>query len=401
MIYALTTRVAEAVLRLRAGLGGSAELRERLVLGAIPGRADIWIHGASVGELTSARPIIEALAEKYSILVTVNSRTGRNMVEAWDFPVRLAPLDLPGVLGRFLDSVQPKLALTIEGEFWPLKSRWLAERGIAQATIGARMSERSAAKWMRIRGVIAPILGRIAALSAQDQGSELRLLSLGLPETAVLPRFDLKLLAPAGVIPPEDSPDRDHVILAASTHEGEDSAMLDGWLAARAKHPRLKLILAPRHPNRGDDIATMMRGRGLAFQRRSEGAEDAELLLADTLGEMPIWYARAGICIIGGSFVDKGGHTPWEPAAYRCALLHGPHVSNHAQNFSLLAQAGGAMPASRENLGAILTRLTNNPAEARQMGACARGLLDRNTGNPAALIERLEALVKITPRHDI
>lgn len=401
MIYTATTRLAEAFLRLRANIGRSENLRSRLVLDQAPATADIWVHGASVGELTSGRPMIEALASEYSIQVTTNSVTGRDMVAGWGLPARLAPLDMPGSLNRFLDAAQPRLALTIEGEFWPLRSRVLAERGIAQAMIGARMSERSAAKWRRLRGVISPMLGRIAALSAQDAGSEARLRSLGLPDAAILPQLDLKLLSPAQVVPPADEPARDLVVLAASTHEGEDAIILDSWLAARAVHPGLRLILAPRHPQRGDDIAGLIAARGLEVRRRSEGAEDAPLLLADTLGEMPRWYAKAGICLVGGSLTDNGGHTPWEPAAYRCAILCGPHVSNHAESYAALASAGGAVAIDSETLPLELIRLTGDLAAARTMGHAARDVLNTHAGDPTALLARLRELAKSGPRHDI
>ncbi|RMC32031.1 3-deoxy-D-manno-octulosonic acid transferase [Paracoccus alkanivorans] len=401
MIYAATTRLAEAFLRLRAQIGGSEALRERLVLGQFPAAADIWVHGASVGELTSARPVIEALATEFRLQVTANSVTGRDMVTGWGLPARLAPLDMPGALGRFLDTVRPRLALTVEGEFWPLRSRMLADRGIAQAMIGARMSERSAAKWTRLRGVIAPMLGRIAALSAQDTGSEARLRHLGLCDAAILPQLDLKLLAPAQVIPPDDDPARDLVVLAASTHEGEDAVILDAWQAARATHPDLRLILAPRHPQRGDDIAALIAARGLEVRRRSQGHGNAPLLLADTLGEMPRWYTEAGICLVGGSLTDHGGHTPWEPAAYRCAILHGPHIGNHADNYAALAAAGGAVAVDRQTLEAEMIRLVSEPAAARAIGHAARDVLDKRAGDPTALLARLRDLAKPGTRHDI
>ncbi|MFN3315152.1 MAG: 3-deoxy-D-manno-octulosonic acid transferase, partial [Hyphomonas sp.] len=175
-----------------------------------------------------------------------------------------------------------------------------AQRGIAHVMIGARMSERSAATWARLPRVIGRMLGRISALSAQDQASEARLLRLGLRASALLPRLDLKLLDPARAVPPPDSPLRDHTILAASTHEGEDAPILDAFAEARQRVPRLRLILAPRHPDRGPQIAALATARGLPLATRSAGETEAPsggVLLANTLGEMAGWYARAGICL--------------------------------------------------------------------------------------------------------
>src|SRR5690606_245843 len=150
----------------------------------------------------------------YSLLITANSQTGRDMVAEWGLPVRLAPLDVPGAQDRILNAVQPRLALTVEAEIWPLRSRMLADRGIPQAVIAARISERWARRWAWMRGLISPVLGRIAAFSAQDERSEARLRQLGLPASAILPRLDLKLLAPAQVVPPADDPARDMTVLA-------------------------------------------------------------------------------------------------------------------------------------------------------------------------------------------
>lgn len=394
MMYAAITGMAEAVLRLRAGLGGSDSLRERLVRHAPEKPANIWIHGASVGELTSARPIIEALARDFTLQITANSVTGRDMVIGWGLPAQLAPLDLPRAQSRFLDAVQPQMALTIEQELWPLKSRLLAKRGIPQAVIGARMSESSARKWARLRGVIAPMLGRINALSAQDAASEARMRDLGLRADAIMPVMDLKLLTPAAIRPPAADPARNRVVLAASTHEGEDGPVLDGWLQARERHPDLRLILAPRHPQRGEAIAAMMRDRGIDFARRSNGADDAPVLLADTLGEMALWYARAGICLVGGSLIDKGGHTPWEPAAYRGALLHGPHIANHRSGFDLLTKAGAARQVTIGDIGAKLVDLADDPARITAMGQAARDVLDARVGDPQAMIARLGDLAR-------
>ncbi|CAM3117949.1 3-deoxy-D-manno-octulosonic acid transferase [Paracoccus nototheniae] len=397
MIYDATTRLAEAALRLRARLGGSAALRERLVMGARPARAQIWLHAASVGELTSARMIITTLAARQTLTITTNSETGRALAASWGLPARLAPLDLPGSLGRFLDAVRPRLCITVEGEFWPLRSRLLAERGVAQAMIGARMSERSAGTWARLARVIAPMLGRIAALSAQDQGSEARLLSLGLPPRALLPRLDLKLLAPAATPLAPATLGRDGVILAASTHEGEDRPVLDAFVQARATRPGLRLILAPRHPERAGDIATLIVARNLPMARRSKGADDAPeggVLLADTLGEMGRWYDRAGLCVIGGSLADHGGHTPWEPAAHGCALLRGPHIGNFLEAFDALEAAGAARPVTADDLGRVLAGLTGDPDRSRAMGLAARAVLETRAGDPGALIARLLDLAK-------
>lgn len=401
MIIRAGARLVEQVLRLRAALGGSAALRERLVLGDPPEPARIWIHGASVGELNSAREVIMSLAQRDSLLVTCNSETGRATVQGWGLPCRLAPLDLPGTLDRFLTALQPRLQITLEGELWPLRSRMLAERNIAQAVIGARMSQKSAATWSRLPRLIRPMLGRITALSAQDRDSEARLLQLGLPEAALQPRLDLKLLSPARVNPVADNPQRDWTVLAASTHESEEEVILGAWQQARQHVPDLRLILAIRHPDRGDEVARMISAKGLDFARRSAGAQEGQILLADTLGEMGHWYDAAALCVIGGTFTDRGGHTPWEPAAHRCAILHGPHVSNFTDSFAQLHMAGATRPVTADSLGAEMTRLLADPARLHRMGDQARAVLLDRAHDPQQLLNRLQSLAHPALDHDI
>lgn len=367
----------------------SGDLAERLVLdpAQLDDAAPIWLHGASVGELMSARPVIEALAERCPLILTANTTTGRAVAEGWGLRARLAPLDTPQSLRRFLARFRPRVAVTLENELWPNRSALLDDAGVRQIVIGARMSERSARRWARLPWLIGPMLGRIYGLSAQDLGSEERLTRLGLPQDALLPRMQLKLLAPARSTPGPQTETRARTILAASTHEGEDAPILDAFMAARrALGGGLRLIIAPRHPVRADDVAALMAQRGLAPARRSAGAdESAPILLADTMGEMGRWYDAAAICITGGSLVAKGGHTPWEPAAHGCAILHGPHVSNFSEDYALLHAVNGAETLPQD-AGAALARLASDPQLAAQMGANARALLLKRAGDAAPLV---------------
>ncbi|WP_418024303.1 3-deoxy-D-manno-octulosonic acid transferase [Paracoccus sp. TD-10] len=395
MIWRGATALAGGALGLAAPLAG-ADWRERLALsGPAVAPGGIWLHAASVGELNSARVLAEALAPDFPLVVTTNSLTGRDLARRLGHPCALAPLDVPQAVGRFLDRVRPAVLVTVENELWPNRSAMAAARGVAQVVVGARISARSAARWRRLPGLIGPMLARIDALSAQDPGSEARLLALGLRAGALTPRLNLKLLAPARVEPGEDGPERARTVLAASTHEGEDALMLDAWAAAREAVPGLRLILAPRHPERGDAVAALIAARGLEYARRSRGGgPGAPVLLADTLGEMAQWYHAAGICITGGSFADHGGHTPWEPAAWRCAVLHGPHVANHAGDYADLAAAGAARGCDAAGLPQALAALARDAGGQRRMGAAARALLLARAGNPATLIGRIAALAR-------
>ena len=252
--------------------------------------------------------------------------------------------------------------------------------------LGARMSERSFGVWRRFGGLAAASLGRVAHASAQDAGSRRRLVALGLPEAVCGPDFDLKAHAVASLPVPDALPrsQRAGWLLAASTHEGEDEAVVAGFVASGLGH----LILAPRHPRRGDALAALLQRRGLSFARRSTGGtpEEAQVLLADTMGEMDLWYARCGICLIGGTLVDKGGHTPWEPARHGCALLHGPSTWNFAAPFAALDAAEAALPVTAGTLAATLAGLTGEVQD--RMATSARAIL-RASGDEKLLFQAI------------
>lgn len=305
--------------------------------GAAGPKGAIWVHGASNGELASALWIITALAQETPVHVTASTVTGRELVRGAhpNVTVSLAPLDLPGALRRF---GRPRAFVNIEGEIWP--ARFRAMQGLPLAMVGARMSEGSARFWARAG---AGFLKGVTLASAQDEASEARLRALGI--STWLPTCDLKAEAmarsPAAAARPRA--ERAPVLLAASTHAGEDGPVLDAFLDSDFT----LLIIAPRHPRRGDEIARLITARGLSFARRSAGESlrqgaGKSVYLADTMGEMALWYAMAGACFVGGSLVDKGGHTPWEPLAHGAAILHGPHVANFAAPYAALEDRGGA-----------------------------------------------------------
>ncbi|PZO66717.1 MAG: 3-deoxy-D-manno-octulosonic acid transferase [Paracoccus denitrificans] len=394
-LYRGATGLGGALLRAGAPAAGPV-WRERLALELPPLATDgVWIHAASVGEVTSVQMLARDLSYAMPVQFTTNTTSGVARARDLGFSACLAPLDVPGAVSRFLDALNPQLALTVENEIWPNRAAALRARGVPQVVVGARLSARSAKGWLRARGLIEPVLAGLAGLSAQDQGSEARFLSLGLPPDALLPRVQLKLSVPAQVVPPPDSAARDRTWLAASTHEGEEDLILDAFLAAKARVPDLRLILAPRHPKRGDSVAASIAVHGLPLRRRSQGADEPDpVLLVDVLGEMPRWYDAAGICLTGGSFVDVGGHTPWEPAAHRCAILHGPDVANSAEGYAALAANGATLQVTPTDLADAVVSLATDPARARRMGQAARQVLDTQAGDLSPLLGAVLALAK-------
>ena len=379
-----------ARLRVWRGQETAADLAERRgtppAAFAAPGGA-VWLHGASNGELASARWVIEALAARGALHVTASTVTGREMVRGWGIAgvtTSLAPLDLKPALQRFL-ARSPRAFLNLEGEFWPQRFAALAAREVPVALIGARMSARSAGFWEGAAG----FLQAVTLASAQDEASAARLVSLGLDPAALAPVVDLKAEAMARRPAPASLPRaaRAGTLLAASTHAGEEAPVLAAFAASGLD----RLILAPRHPRRGDEIAREIARQGLPCARRSAGADlpATGVYLADTMGEMELWYAAAGICFVGGSLVAKGGHTPWEPARHGCALLHGPRVENFEDAYAALGAAGAAQEVTEATFGATLRALDSPAQEA--MAAAAADL--RKTGGGEALLAALLSLI--------
>lgn len=366
------------------------DLAQRLGLGGTP--VALWLHGASLGELSSARWLVEALLAArpgLTLLVTANTMTGRHLVEGWQLQgvtARLAPLDTGFALRWFLRGWKPKALLSLEAEFWPMRFAQCAARGILVVLVGARMSERSWRRWQKRAAIAATMLGHVSAASAQDAASRQYLQALGLATAVTLPDLDLKAQAVADLphpwIPPRN--DRAAWMLAASTHATEEALVLRAF----ARQTRFThLILAPRHPRRASEIASLLQGQ--SFGQRSLGAEPGAfpIYLADTLGEMDRWYALCGAVVIGGSFAALGGHTPWTPAHFDCAILHGPHTQNFAAPFVALDAAGGALVVTPDSLAPALATL-DGPTQDR-LAAAARAVLHANGDVPAFLARLL------------
>lgn len=376
---------------------GRQAVAERLGLGPVPraGGPKLWLHAASVGEVTSARWVLEALLAArpgLHLLVTTNTATARDRVRGWALPglhAALAPFDSAGAAGRILDRWQPQALVIVENELWPARIAAAHSRGVPVLVIGAKISARSATRWAMARGLIGQTLKRLSWVSAQDAASLERLKGLGLPEAAAGPVLALKSMAGGNRLPPPFAPPapRDRTLLAASTHEGEEALILTAFLSARAQFDWL--ILAPRHPRRSAEVAGVLRAAGIGFACRSAGEEpgSAPVYLADTLGEMDHWYAMAGACVIGGTFADRGGHTPWEPARHGSAILHGPSLHNFAPPFAALDRAGAALATQDgDSLGAALRGL--NAARQAALAASASEILAPE-GDGGAVIDRI------------
>ncbi|WP_145106326.1 3-deoxy-D-manno-octulosonic acid transferase [Cereibacter sediminicola] len=385
--------------RLR-GRAAEGEIAERLALRGGSRDRPLWLHGASNGEITSARWLIEAFLARdpsLRILISCNNPTARQMVRGWGIPrteAVLAPWDTAGATRRFLARWRPRALLVLENELWPERIAGCAAGGIPVLAIGARLSEGSARNWRRVApALLRRTLARIDWLSAQDEESERRFVAAGLPRERLGPRLVLKAgVRPAAVEPPFAAPPRARCLLAASTHEGEDEPVLDAFLAAR--HRFDLLVIAPRHPRRGPEIAALASARGLRASLRSRGeTPDAPVYVADTLGEMALWYRLCGTTFIGGTLAPRGGHTPFEPMEAGSALIHGPSVHNFTEIFAALDRMGAALPvAGPAELAAALANL--GPERQEALTAAARRL--PRSADPEPILAALARLTQAT-----
>jgi 3-deoxy-D-manno-octulosonic-acid transferase len=415
LAYRLATVLLEpfapALLRRRARRGKEdpARLPERLgrASSARPSGEVVWLHGASVGETLSLLPLIEALARArpdLTLLVTSGTVTSAEVLHR-RLPAgvlhQYAPVDAPGAAARFLRHWRPCLAIFVESELWPNLLLGARRSGCRLALLGARISDDTARGWTRARRSARTLLSAFDLILAQDSTSWTRLRELG---ATVAGELDLKQAAAplphdaAELRALEDEICGRSVLVAASTHPGEDEQIL---AAVRAlPHPRPLLVLAPRHPARGHDLAEALRAQGLRLSRRSIGeriAEDTEVYLADTLGELGLLFRLGRVVVMGGSFSEGiGGHNPLEPARLGLPVITGPDVANFRETYASLIHAHAAlMTPHQAALNAALADLLSNPERAAAMGARAKAHADERHD---AVRTALEALAPLLPR---
>lgn len=378
--------LAPTVLNRRLARGKELPDRWREKLGhpsqSRPDGALIWLHAVGLGETLALRGLIAALADQApaaQFLVTSTTR-GSAEVFARNLPPRtrhqFLPLDAPGYLKRFLDHWRPGLSIWAEQDLWPGAVTATAARGIPLALVNARMNAEAYARRARWKGLYANLLARFALITAQDAGTARHLQALGAKGVAVT--GSLKAAAPPLAADParlaeaREALSGLHPVLLASSHPEDEFVTLSALHAAR---PRPLLLLAPRDPHRGEEIAARVAEHGLSATRRSAGqGPTADVWVVDTFGEMGLWYRLCASSLIGGTYGPTEGHNPWEPAALGSAILHGPRIANFAADFAALHQAGAAQPVQPEAVIAALT------ADHAAMAARARALSDAAQG---------------------
>ncbi|MNH11112.1 3-deoxy-D-manno-octulosonic acid transferase [compost metagenome] len=314
------------------------------------------------------------------------------------------PYDLPWAAGRFLDHLQPKLAVIMETELWPNHIHQCAKRGIPVALANARLSERSARGYARFAGLTRPMLAEMSLIAVQTETEAQRFLQLGArPECVQVTgsiEFDLSidehLLPRARDLRAQWQASQRPLWIAASTHEGEDEVILAAHRQLLEHHADALLILVPRHPERFNSVFALCRQQ-LATVRRSTGepvTADTSVLLGDTMGELLFLYALADIAFVGGSLVPNGGHNLLEPAALSLPVLSGPHLFNFLEIAAMLREAGALQEVDdAQGLAAEVRRLIELPQDAQRMGDAGRAVMKANQGALQRLLDGLERLI--------
>jgi len=362
------------------------------------GKEIIWLHAVSVGETLAAVPLVKALQAKYPdyrLLISCMTPTGSERIAAAfgdSVEHSYAPYDMPDAVARFLKRVQPKMLIIMETELWPNTVAACHKRKIPVVLANARLSEKSARGYARVASLSAPMFRQLTAVAAQHGDDGARFTALGLPtENQHISgniKFDLDLSAQirqsAETLKQQWSgANQRPILLAASTHRGEDEVILQAFGLIKQRVDNALLVLVPRHPERFKSVGDLCLEAGYSLARRSsnDSLEQVDILLGDTMGELMTFFGACDIAFVGGSLVSNGGHNMIEPAAWGKPTLSGLSVFNFAEVSRLLAEAGGlSLVEDAAVLAETVIQLLENPEQAQQMGQQAQKVAEANRG---------------------
>lgn len=370
-------------------------------------RGGLLLHTVSVGETLAAVPLVRALRYRYPsmpITVTTMTPTGSERVlSAFGNDVYhvYLPYDLPGSLNRFLNKIDPCLVIIMETELWPNLIMQLHRRKIPLVIANARLSARSARGYRKLGRWLAKIFSTIPLIAVQSEEDGERFISLGvrrqqLAVTGSL-KFDIsvtpELAARAVTLRRQWAPHRP-VWIAASTHQGEETILIQAHKALLKRWPDLLLILVPRHPERFKSVEQQVQKAGLRYILRSSHdvpGSDTQVVIGDTMGELMLLYGIADLAFVGGSLVERGGHNPLEPAAHAIPILMGPHIFNFTDICARLRESGGLITVTDQaSLVSTVAELLTNEAQRRDYGHQAVTVLHQNQGALQRLLTLLQ-----------
>jgi len=383
---------------------------ERVALELPPaprGEPVIWIHAVSVGEVIAVSPLVMALRERYpqaSIYLSTVTETGKETalerVGRYIDHHLFLPLDWGPLVKRVVGRIRPHLFAVVETEIWPNLLRTLALRGSQVVMVNGRISPSSFSGYSRAVPLLRQIWPYFRFMAMQSPRDAARIMALGAPNEKVLVAGNLKYdqaIIQLEKVEPQEVRERfrvspeEEVVVAGSTHPGEEEVILDAFLDLKGEFPGLVLLLAPRHPRRREEVESLLGERGVSWVRRTEieKRRDQPVILLDTVGELAAAYSMAALALVGGSWTDVGGHNPLEPAFFARPILMGPSYFNFRDMVEDLKGAGGIRIVFSEDLAGEMKSLLMDREGAASLGERAREVLMRNRG---ALDRHLELL---------
>ncbi len=381
----------------------------------------VWFHAVSVGEVQAASPLIRLIRERRpdrAIALSVTTRTGMevarkllNGISGVTGPLPF-PLDVPWAVHRRLREIRPQAIVLIDTELWPNLISSAARRGTRIFVANGRISDKSFPRYRAIRRFLRPMLQSISVFWMQSDVDAERIAELGAPTKNIRVPGNLKIDALALSMGGGDAPARAEipsgapVVLAASTHPGEEAMILEAAGAWKSRGHRFHLAIAPRHPERAGEVQREIESAGFRTVRRSEmirragagpswpdGANQRDVLLIDTIGELTRFFPRARVVFVGGSLVPRGGHNIFEPAAFGRPVVFGSHMENFREADQALNGRGGRKVFSADELSAVVESMLDNPALAESTGRTARETFESLKGAAGKIIgELLEAV---------
>ncbi len=385
------------------------KLGQRFGLGFPKLDSCIWVHAVSVGEVQAAAPLIRALMEQFperQLLITTVTPTGAARVRSL-FGDRVLhcyiPFEFPNAIASFFRAVKPDAALIMETEIWPNLYRACGIREIPLILVSARISPRSVPGYRKLLPLIRETLSHGIIIAAQSQPDADRFLALGANPVRTLVMGNIKF----DVEPDPDVSARGRALreelfgdrpvwIAASTHEGEESLVLDVHRQLRAHHPDLLLVLVPRHPERFFAVKELVEREGFDVVSRTEHkpAGNASVFLCDTMGEVPMFYAASDVAFVAGSLVPIGGHNLLEPAVLGIPIVTGPHNFNGQDIADLFVDLGACRRVEGpDELVTTVSELLSDPAQAARLGSAGQAVLQENRGALERLLVLLEPLL--------
>ncbi|MBL4608569.1 MAG: lipid IV(A) 3-deoxy-D-manno-octulosonic acid transferase, partial [Pseudomonadales bacterium] len=370
----------------------------------------IWIHAVSVGEVLGSAALIRKLLHHYpqtQIVVTTMTPTGSDRVKELfgDKVIHCyAPYDLPGPVRRFIKNIRPEMLILFETEIWPNTIHQCYQQGIPVLLANGRMSARSAKGYRKLSGLTKSVMIELSAIAAQSETDGQRFIELGCPREKVLVSGSVKF----DVSIPETLKREAAVLrtqwagrpsfIAASTHEGEDEQVLEAFAKVKRTYQDALLILVPRHPERFDDVATLITKSGFELIRRSSGEPvnaQCDVLLGDTMGELLLLYGCVDVAFVAGSLVPRGGHNMLEPAAWAMPVLSGPHLFNFQSVSELLLSAEAMLIVEDSDaLAQQIIKLFSSHEEKEKMGKSAEQVINQNRGALDKQFQLIQSLIK-------